>query len=120
MGMSTPLYKGGRLVGHTCALGHTHPSAETANGCSPETFSKEEKEKARVLEEQRIQAVKDHPGLKSAILAAKALGASDDDAEGVVMRNGVDEVLDVKARLAALKIPVAKVAPKDLPKPSAT
>lgn len=108
MAMSEPVYKSGRLVGHKCALGHMHPSADLAKACTPEGFSKEETERLRLLKEQKEQATRDHPGFKNAIAVAIKLGADPDAAEAVVLANGVDEVMAVYQSLLALKIPTRK------------
>ena len=116
MGQVTPIRRNGATVGYQCQHGHNHGSNVEAQTCDPDAFT--EKQNALTKEEaaqRKIQIAQD-PDFSKAVVAAKQLGASEDDAEGVVFKNGCAKVIAVRDSVAGLGIPKQKKKADDPPK----
>jgi hypothetical protein len=119
----TAKYEGGRLVGYTCGYGHTHTGQAASTGragisgqeeaiqCEkdPTAYTEEENKRKKELEAQRESDIRNDPSFEQAVDAVQELGAkNDEDAEAVVIRVGIQPVLNARDAVRALKIPVAK------------
>lgn len=108
MGSVRPIRKGGALVGYMCDYDHNHGSQAEAANCDPKEFAENKKRANKEQEQNRRLAIMDHKDFDKAVFAAKQLGASDDDAEEVVLVNGTDKVIAARDMVAGLGIPKAK------------
>lgn len=116
----TPKYDGGRLVGYNCKLSHNHGSQTEAEDCEkdPSQYTEAERKAKKDKEAQRVLDIRNDGAFEEAVDAATELGAlSDDDAEAVVLKNGIHNVLAVRESVRGLKIPVAKKEQKPPAKP---
>ncbi len=118
MGHATAKFRdGGRLVGYECNFGHVHGNSTEAVNCEPGKFAKANLEKLSDEEKARVRGIKESPDFAKALIAAKALGAADDDAaQEVVLRVGNEKILEVRADVGALMIRTVAKPPE---KPSA-
>ena len=109
MGHATQRVVGGIHVGWKCEFGHDHPSQFAAENCDTDKFSVTEREKLDRNDKQRVRQIQDHLDFKKALSDAKALGAADDTvAEEVVLRCGIEAVINARAGVLGLRIPEAK------------
>lgn len=115
----TPKYDNGRLVGYFCKLSHTHGSSAEAEECEkdPSQYTAAEREAKTAKEKQRVLDIRNSDAFEEAIDAVRELGAADDDdADEVVIANGINKVLAARDAVRALKIPSPKKDPKGDPK----
>ena len=114
-----PKYREGRLVGYSCRHGHTHGNTTEAAECEqdPTTYTEEQRKAKKEEAKQREAAIRNDASFDQAVAAASELGADDDEeAEAVVIANGVQTVLNVRDSVRKLKIPSLMPKPKTQPK----
>ena len=111
---------GGAVVGYSCGLGHNHGSQAEAEQCDPQKFAAKQSAEQKEFEQNRRRQVAENPSYKPALLAAKQLGAADEDAEEVVLKNGCERVLAARDAVAGLGIPKSGPKKPSQPSPPAT
>ena len=100
----TRLYKNGAVVGFSCGLGHNHGSQTEAEQCDPQKYAVKQSAEQKEFEQNRRRQVAENPSYKLALLAAEQLGASEEDAKEVVLKNGCERVLAARDAVAGLGI----------------
>lgn len=105
------LRKGAVTIGFQCINGHNHGSMSDAANCDAEKFAEQQTEVQKAAEVSRLTQIKLSADFKNAVLAASQLGASPDDAEDVVLKNGCEKVLAAIAAVKGLGIPRPKPVP---------
>jgi hypothetical protein len=116
----TRKYRNGALVGFECGNGHNHGSQVEADTCDPGKFAAQQSAEQKQREKDRRGQIAESKEFKDAVAAAKKLGATDADAEEVVLVNGCERVLGVLASVAGLGIGKIKVPKPVQPNPPAT